>query len=203
MNHRFATVGLACASLALTATVVACGSSTPAAAPPATTTEVSAPPPGPAPTLAPAPASADASAAVAPAPAAAPAAAAGSGSALADGGAPQGDIVTTVGVTSVSNEIATPKVTSPDAVIATLRPKFNACYQAGLKKDPKLAGSVTLSARIEKDGTVSAVTPKVPEGLSPAVIKCLGDHVKAANFAPSGGMSYATSLDIPVRFATN
>ena len=87
--------------------------------------------------------------------------------------------------------------------IATLRPKFNACYQAGLKKDPKLAGSVTLSAKIEKDGTVSAVTPKVPEGLNPAVLKCLTDHVKTANFAPSGGMSYATSLDIPVRFATN
>lgn len=194
MNHRLATVGFACAALALIGTV-ACGSSTPAAAPPATTTETTAPPPGPAPTLAPAPASASA-----PAAASAPA----SASARTDGGAaPQGEVVTTVGVTSVSNEISTPKVSSPDAVIATLRPKFNACYQAGLKKDPKLAGSVTLSAKIEKDGTVSAVTPKVPEGLNPAVLKCLTDHVKTANFAPSGGMSYATSLDIPVRFATN
>ncbi len=112
-------------------------------------------------------------------------------------------MVTTTAVTSVSNEITTPSVVTPDKVIATLRPKLNACYQDGLKKDPKLAGSVTLSAKIEKDGKVSAVTPKVPDGLSPAVIKCLSDTLKAANFAASGGINYATSLDIPLRFSSN
>jgi len=111
--------------------------------------------------------------------------------------------VVTAGVTSVSNEITTPNVVTPDKVIASLRPKFNACYQAGLKKDPKLEGSVTLSAKIEKDGKVSAVTPKNATGLNAAVIKCLGDHVKAASFAAAGGVSYATSLDIPVGFASH
>jgi len=111
--------------------------------------------------------------------------------------------VTTAPVTAVNNEITTPSVVGPDKVIASLRPKFNACFAEGLKKDPKAAGSVTLSAKIEKDGKVSSVTPKVPEGLSPAVIKCLSDALKAANFAASGGMNYATSLDIPLRFASN
>jgi hypothetical protein len=137
-------------------------------------------------TSTPAPAS---TAAPAPAPAAAPAATA--------------DVVTTSPVTQTSNEITTPNVVTPDKVIASLRPKFNTCYQDGLKKDPKLEGSVTLSAKIEKDGKVSAVTPKNAQGLNPAVIKCLGDQVKAASFAAAGGMNYTTSLDIPVGFSTH
>ena len=40
-------------------------------------------------------------------------------------------------------------------------------------------------------------------GFSPAVVKCLSDHLKAANFAASGGMNYATSLDIPLTFTSN
>jgi hypothetical protein len=104
---------------------------------------------------------------------------------------------------AVSSEITAPNVVAPDQVIAGLRPKFNTCYQTGLKKDPKLEGSVTLSAKIEKDGKVSAVTPKNTSGLNPAVIKCLTDHVKAASFAAAGGVSYTTSLDIPVGFSSH
>ncbi len=105
-------------------------------------------------------------------------------------------------MTTVSSDITTPNVVTPDKVIGTLRPKFNSCYQDGLKKDPKLEGSVTLSAKIDKDGKVSAVTPKAVTGLSPAVIKCLGDQLKAASFAAAGGMNYTTSLDIPVGFSS-
>lgn len=155
------------------------------------------PPPAPAPTASVASSSATASAA----PSSSGSASSGSASpAPAASGEP---VVTTTAVTAVSNEITTPSVVTPDKVIGTLRPKLNACYQDGLKKDPKLAGSVTLSAKIEKDGKVSAVTPKVPEGLSPAVIKCLSDTLMAANFAASGGINYATSLDIPLRFSSN
>ena len=123
--------------------------------------------------------------------------------ASADAGAPPPAIVTT-NVTTVSNEVTTPKVTSPDQVISGLRPKFNECLQAGLKKDPKTAsGSVTLSAKIDKDGKVSAVNPKMLTGFNPGIVKCLTDKVKAAAFAPAGGMSYTTSLDIPVGFTTD
>ena len=109
----------------------------------------------------------------------------------------------TTAVTAVSNEISTPAVISPDKVISSLRPKFNACFAEGLKKDPKTSGSVTLSAKIEKDGKVSAVTPKMLTGFSPAVVKCLSDHLKGASFAAAGGMNYATSLDIPLGFTSN
>jgi hypothetical protein len=109
----------------------------------------------------------------------------------------------TTTVTQVTNEITTPQVVTPDTVIAGLRPKFNACYTDGLKKDPKLEGSVTLSAKIEKDGKVSVVTPKMLNGLNTTVVKCLTDQVKAAAFAPSGGMAYATSIDIPVGFSAH
>ena len=109
----------------------------------------------------------------------------------------------TTGVTAVSNEITTPNVVAPDKVIGALRPKLNECYQTGLAKDPKLEGSVTLSATIGKDGKVVEVTPKNTTGLSPAVIKCLGAQLKAATFAAAGGMNYTTSIDIPVSFSSH
>jgi hypothetical protein len=109
----------------------------------------------------------------------------------------------TTNVTAVSNEITTPNVVAPDKVIAALRPKLNECYQAGLAKNPKLEGSVTLSAAIGKDGKVASVTPKNTTGLSPAVIKCLTEQLKAATFAAAGGMNYTTSIDIPVAFASH
>ena len=109
----------------------------------------------------------------------------------------------TAAVTAVSNEITTPNVVSPDKVIQGLRPKFNACFNDALKKDPKSGGSVTLSAKIDKDGKVAAVTPKQLTGFSPAVVKCVSDALKAASFAPAGGMNYTTSLDIPLSFTSN
>ena len=160
----------------LACTACACGAAPSPPPPPAAAAPAVAPAPAPAPAP-PAP----------PPPEPAPAATA--------------DVITTP-VTTVSNEITTPNVVSPDKVIASLRPKFNACYETGLKKDPKLEGSVTLSAKIEKDGTVSAVTPKLVTGLNAAVIKCLSDQLKAASFAAAGGMNYTTSLDIPVGFSS-
>jgi len=172
-------------SALIAVTLAACGGSPPPTSP----TSAPAPAAAPAPAPAPAPAAtAEPTPAAAPAPAATP--------------APAAAEPVTTGVTTVSNEITTPQVVTPDKVIAELRPKFNACYTDGLKKDPKLEGSVTLSAKIEKDGKVSAVTPKMVTGLNPVVIKCLSDKLKAANFAAAGGMAYTTSLDIPVGFSS-
>jgi len=137
------------------------------------------------------------------APAAAPATAAAPAVAPAAAPAPASSDGMTTGVSVVSNEITTPNVVTPDKVIASLRPKLNTCYQDGLKKNPKLEGSVTLSAKIEKDGSVSAVTPKNATGLNPTVLKCLTDQLKAASFAAAGGVSYTTSIDIPVAFSSH
>jgi hypothetical protein len=185
MNQRVLTILAPTALL----TILACGPSTPASAP------------APAPASAPASASASASAS---APASAPASASASASAAAPASAspPVAEVMTTP-VTAVASEVTPPAVVSPDKVIATLRPKFNACFADGLKKDPKTSGSVTLSAKIEKDGKVSAVTPKMLTGFTPAVVKCLSDHLKTANFAAAGGINYTTSLDIPLTFTSN
>lgn len=161
--------------------MIACGPSKPAEPPPAAPVSASAPaaaerPPAPVAAATPEP--------PAPAPAAQPE-------------------VRTTAVTAVSNEITTPNVISPDAVIQGIRPKFNACFNDALKKEPKSGGSVTLSAKIDKDGTVAAVTPKMLTGFSPAVVKCVSDALKAAKFAPAGGMNYTTSLDIPLSFTSN
>jgi hypothetical protein len=164
----------------LACTAFACGASTPPATAPAPAAAEPVPVPAPA-------AAAAAPAPAAPAPVPVP--------------VPVPDVVTTP-VTTVSSDVTTPNVVTPDKVIASLRPKFNTCYQDGLKKDPKLEGSVTLSAKIEKDGKVSAVTPKQLTGLNNAVVKCLSDHLKAASFAAAGGMNYTTSLDIPIGFSS-
>jgi len=173
-------------SIFLTCTFVlatlACGPSKPPADAPAPVASASEPAPV-APASAPAPV---ASAAPAPAPSA----------------APEPEVKVTA-VTAVSNEVSTPNVVSPDKVIQGLRPKFNACFNDALKKDPKSGGSVVLSAKIDKDGRVAAVTPKQLTGFSPAVVKCVSDALKAASFAPAGGMNYTTSLDIPLSFTSN
>jgi hypothetical protein len=190
------------AVLGVTSFVAACASPSRPAAEPVTEPAVAPAAPAAAAGATEPPASPGATGPAASAGATGPATSAGDPSASADAGAAPASAEVVTSVTTVSNEIVTPNVISPDMVIAGLRPKLNACYQTGLKKDPKLAGSVTLSAKIDKGGKVSAVTPKLVEGLSPVVLKCLSDEVKAANFAPSGGMNYTTSIDIPVRFAT-
>lgn len=198
MNKRVLTM----VGTAMALATFACGPSAPPSSPSAS--PASAPPLASAPPPAPEPSVTSASATPVAAASAIPAAPA-SATPAASASAPAAPIaeVKTAGVTAVSNEISTPAVVTPDRVIATLRPKFNACFADGLKKDPKTGGSVTLSAKIEKDGKVSAVTPKMLTGFSPVVVKCLSDHLKTANFAAAGGMNYATSLDIPLTFTSN
>lgn len=91
----------------------------------------------------------------------------------------------------------------PGEVIGSLRPLFTACFMDGMKKDPKLAGSVTMSAKIGQDGKVSAVTPKRLDGLNDATVKCLSDKLKAAQFASAGSQGYAASIDIPLNFSSS
>jgi len=92
---------------------------------------------------------------------------------------------------------------APGEVIGGLRPLFNQCFKDGMKKDPKLAGSVTMSAKIGQDGKVTAVTPKRLDGLNDATVKCLSDKLKAAQFAGAGTPGYAASIDIPLSFSSS
>ena len=90
---------------------------------------------------------------------------------------------------------------SPGAVIGSLRKPLGACYGDRLKKAPNLSGSVTLSAKIDKAGKVTTVTPKNLNGLDDVVVKCLSDQLKGASFPPSGSSGYTPSIDIPLNFA--
>lgn len=104
---------------------------------------------------------------------------------------------------STPSRAAPPAALSPGEVIASVRPQLTACFTEGLKKNPKLEGSVTLSARIDKTGKVTAVIPKGQTGLDDAVMKCLVKRLEATAFAPAGAPGYAASVDIPLSFSSS
>lgn len=94
---------------------------------------------------------------------------------------------------------ATPPLADADEVVAALRPKFRACYQAGLRTDRTMEGCVVARAVVDVDGHVATAEPFVSEGLSPAVVDCIVDAVHAATFgAPS--TSKKVTLHVPVTF---
>lgn len=158
--------------------------------------------PAPAPPTPPPP-SASASAEPAPATiASAPPAASMPAPTLDAGVKTDGGKVIVVNAIDVRDEPANANSRNPGEVISGLRPLFNACFMDGMKKDPKLAGSVALSAKIDRDGKVSAVTPKRLDGLNDAVVKCLSDKMKTAQFAAAGSPGYAASIDVPLHFSS-
>lgn len=88
-----------------------------------------------------------------------------------------------------------------DKTVAALQPKFAACYNRGLEKDPKLAGGVVLKTEIKPDGTVGNATAQEMQGLNPAVVKCLTDTMMKAKFSPPKAAQLAT-IEVPLKFGT-
>lgn len=85
-----------------------------------------------------------------------------------------------------------------DLVVASLRPEFRRCYQAGLRADPSMQGCVVIVAKVSPAGEVTSNGTLRREGLSREVEACLVDVVKRAHFAPPGGSG--STLEIPVTF---
>jgi len=85
-----------------------------------------------------------------------------------------------------------------ERVIATLRPRFRACYQTALATDPNAEGSVSLVAHVAADGHVSDVSAPDKTTLSPALVTCLSDVVRSASFPAPGGSG--SDLRVPVSF---
>lgn len=85
-----------------------------------------------------------------------------------------------------------------DRVIATLRPKFKACYQTALNADPAAEGSVSLVTRISPDGHVIDVSAPDRTTMSPALVECLAGVVRGATFPAPGGTG--SVLRVPVTF---
>ncbi len=119
------------------------------------------------------------------------------------GFAPTSVALTGVEETDAGSSVPVPgagRVPIPDAdhTIASLRPEFRRCYQAGLNVDHLMQGCVIMAARISPEGEVTSNDTVRREGLSPEVATCLVDVVKGARFtAPGGGGS---TLMIPVTF---
>ena len=85
-----------------------------------------------------------------------------------------------------------------DRVIASLRPQFRRCYEAGLATDRLMEGCVVMNAQISPEGEVMSNETIRREGLSPKVEGCLIDVVKRARFTAPGGSG--AKLHIPLTF---
>lgn len=107
-------------------------------------------------------------------------------------------VVGPTGVAQVGGSSATVPVSDADRVIAGLRPRFRACYQAGLNTDPSMAGKVQIMAKIGPNGEVSSASVASNTGLSASVASCIARHVKNAQFSAPGGSG--STLSIPVTF---
>jgi hypothetical protein len=102
------------------------------------------------------------------------------------------------GIAQLGRTTANVPVSDADAVIASLRGRFRACYQTGLGNDSTMSGKLLIRAKIGPNGEVSSADIASNSGLSPAVGLCIASVVKRATFtAPGGGGS---TLQIPVAF---
>ena len=89
-------------------------------------------------------------------------------------------------------------ISDADLVVASLRPEFVRCYQAGLNADRLMQGCVVIKARISPTGEVMSNDTIRREGLSPEVDACVANVVSRARFAPPGGNG--STLHIPITF---
>jgi hypothetical protein len=94
--------------------------------------------------------------------------------------------------------IASAHVNGAERVVASLKPKFRACYNKGLLIDSSMAGSVTIVAKIGPNGEVTSADPSGGAGLSPEVQSCLAKVVRNARFEAVAGTG--ATLQIPVKF---
>jgi hypothetical protein len=106
-------------------------------------------------------------------------------------GEPLGSNVSNAATTSSSN------VPDADRVVVGLRPKFKACYDAWRKDGPHVAGMVTFSVRIGKDGHVAATSLTRRNSLPMPMVDCIRESLSGAVFAP---LTQDEIVIVPVRF---
>ncbi|MFO0548734.1 MAG: AgmX/PglI C-terminal domain-containing protein [Polyangiaceae bacterium] len=90
------------------------------------------------------------------------------------------------------------RVANAASVVAGMTSGFRRCYNAGLKTDPDMQGSVRITAKIGPNGEVTSATPSGGGGLSAQVVGCVVSRVASAQFdKPEGG---GATIVIPVSF---
>ena len=73
--------------------------------------------------------------------------------------------------------------------IAAMQPRFDKCYQAALKKDPKTQGTTRVVVKLGADAALLSVTPTQTDGLPDDLVACLTSAIQAATFQrPVGGV---------------
>jgi hypothetical protein len=108
-------------------------------------------------------------------------------------GEPLGSNVTNAATTSVSN------VPDAESVIVGLRPRFKRCYENVRGSGPHIAGMVTCSMRVKKDGKVASVSLTRRDRLPSPMVDCIIGTLKSAVFAP---LNEDEIVVVPVRFET-
>lgn len=86
--------------------------------------------------------------------------------------------------TTASNDTSAPDPCSkPSADFEQLvRPKFNACYQAGKKKNPNLTGEIRVTLSFDYKGKITSIKHTGNDDLGKPVIACMLDAVKKTTF---------------------
>jgi hypothetical protein len=100
----------------------------------------------------------------------------------------------TIAVATQPAQMSAP-VSNAESVIASLRPRFRRCYEAGLNQDPTISGKAVIVAKIAPNGTVQSAEVGSSQGLPASVTTCLANVVSRAEFAANGSM---TTLSVPV-----
>ena len=100
-------------------------------------------------------------------------------------------MTTLVLVTVVASSVATASL-DKDLVRGRIRAhnaEYRACYEAALKKDPKLEGKVVVKFVVEKDGKVSSAKS---EGM-PAIDDCISRAIAKIQFPSNTRGSFTVS----------
>jgi hypothetical protein len=93
---------------------------------------------------------------------------------------------------------------APELIVKTIRQssdKYRECYEAGLKRDPKLEGRVVVRFVIGRDGQVTRATTGTDTTLPDAkVTECVVRHFRDLQFPlPEGGIvTVAYPLVLPL-----
>jgi hypothetical protein len=83
-------------------------------------------------------------------------------------------------------------------VVAALRPAFRDCYEAALRRDPRIEGFTTLEVRLDPTGHVTSSAASGTFGLDPRTADCMASVIRPAVFDPPGPSG--AKLNVPLRF---
>ncbi|APR79919.1 Hypothetical protein A7982_05266 [Minicystis rosea] len=102
-----------------------------------------------------------------------------------------------IGYVSVGDSTITGNIPSALAAVAGMVGDFRTCYGLGLVTEPKMEGSMIITALVNGKGEVTSATPSAVKGISGAVAACIASRVAAWGFAPPGAGS--GSVTIPMK----